>query len=266
MAVDSKDDDDVGEDSIDEELPLERKVRRARNLSKSQKTVEGALDDFIARANEKLLDVSEFDHAAKEQAYKKEIDELKKKLADAESRSIDAAVTNPRGAKAAVVAPPPEPVEPERIVETKTNWGMVIGAFVLGCAGMFAFNLATKDTAAPTQMAQPQPTTTQPTTMQPATQPTAEPIAQPPPQSTQTVEQPAQPTTTEPPQPTQTAEAPKQPKQPKQPAQQPKQPKQPKQPTTNTTTTNPPDTQQPKPPPQPQPQQGSGSGELYNPF
>ncbi len=245
MAVDPKDDDETDDGT---ELAAERKVRRARSLSKSQRTVETALDDFIARANEKILDVSGFDAAAREQQLQAEIAELKKKLADAESDEANTktSVALPK-AKAAAV-------EPERIVETRLKWAPVIGAFLLGCGAMFAINLATKPDAPPTQTAAPTP----PVAAQPGspnTAATATPIAEPP--------TPPAPTTTTPTTPETPAQVTQLPT-----PKQPKQPKLPKQTATTTPATTTSETTPPPAttPPKATPQQGSGSGELYNPF
>lgn len=186
MAVDPTDDDETDDDK---ELAAERKVRAARSLMKSQRNVETALDDFIARANEKILDVSGFDSVAREQQLQTEIAELKRKLAEAEADANSKV-----------------PKEPERVVEAKLKWAPVIGAFLLGCGAMFAINLAMRPSATPAQTAEPRPT--------PERAATTAPIAEPPPTTPTTpTNEVAQVQLT----PAQVTPTPKQPKQPKQP-------------------------------------------------
>src|SRR4051812_38843765 len=116
---------DPTDDDDDEDLVPIKRQPKMLSQRKSLPSVDGALDDFIVSANQKLLDVKEFTADSREQQLREDVAALEKKLAAAEAR-LDKQATAQAPARE---APP-----------ATRSWGMIIGAFVIG--GGIAFGAA----------------------------------------------------------------------------------------------------------------------------
>jgi hypothetical protein len=147
MAVDhddTSDDRDHDGGSSDEDSGAVIASRRLTQLKKRESlpSVESSLDSFINKANEKLFDVANVKPENQEDALRREIDELKKRVADAEAKAA-AAHSRAAEAEARVEIRRPKPV------------GAVLAAFVVGAGAMFAvsFLMPKKEVPAPAQAA-----------------------------------------------------------------------------------------------------------------
>jgi cell division protein FtsN len=144
--------------------------RKLQALGKDAPSVESSLDNFIARANDDLVDVSDFDPtkaAQRELALKHEVDDLKQRLAKVQTRG-----------------------------KPSQGWGKLVIGYVLGCASIFAVSaLIPKDsppqpsqaavtTPSPVQATAPTPPPPAPSVTPiepaPAPAPVAAPVATPP--------------------------------------------------------------------------------------
>jgi hypothetical protein len=99
--------------------------RRLKALSQDAPNVESSLDNFIARANDELVDVSDFDptkSAQRELALKQEVDDLKQRLVKVQTRRKPSA-----------------------------GWGKLVIGYVLGCASIFAVSALMPKDAPPKQ-------------------------------------------------------------------------------------------------------------------
>lgn len=163
--------------------------RRLQGLGKDAPAVESRLDEFIERANNELVDVSDFSpekQAEREQAAKREADEREHKHEERE-HALEKQVAELQ----------------QRITKIQARkrpsqgWGKLVIGFVLGCGSMFAVSAlmpphervvekqATAVTPAPAPPQQPPPAPTLPIAVTPiepgpAAQPQATPPAPPP--------------------------------------------------------------------------------------
>ena len=115
--------------------------RRLQALGKGAPTVESSLDDFISRANEDSVDVSDFDKA-KQEAREAAVQRDTAAKTDGEQREL-------------ALHRRVEELE-QRIVALKAKrrpsqgWGKLVIGFVLGCGSMFAVSaLMPRDSAQP---------------------------------------------------------------------------------------------------------------------
>jgi hypothetical protein len=120
MPIDPDDDDD--DDDDDKNRGPTRRIPKVLVRRESLPSVENALDDFIVRAKQQPLDVSEFSADAREAQLRRQIEELEQKLADVEARATS------------------EPA----LAPARTRWGAIAIAFALGSASMFAVNRVTR--------------------------------------------------------------------------------------------------------------------------
>jgi hypothetical protein len=109
----------------DEAVPEQRRSPGSALLKQAGAlpSVESSLDAFIAKANEKLLDLADFDPATRERALERERDELTQQLAEARALLADA-----RDAATRTEAPS----------RRGSRWPGLIAAFVSGGAAVFA--------------------------------------------------------------------------------------------------------------------------------
>jgi hypothetical protein len=110
-------------------------------------SVATSLDDFISKANQKLLDVKETPPPpSRETQLAAQVEDLKKQLEAAEARAK----------KAREQAEPVMPMAPP-----SSGWGKAIVAFVLGCGATFAVTtmLPKRDTEKTVATPTPEPTT-----------------------------------------------------------------------------------------------------------
>lgn len=135
--------------------------RKPKNLSKraSLPTFESSIDRFItdAKAEPHKHDVSYFEADSREGSLAKEIDELKKKLAEAEAKAEAAAAAEAKAKakldereRAEVAVEPPAP---------KRGWGGILAGVAIGAGVMFGVTRLVKPSP-PTVEAvatQPQP-------------------------------------------------------------------------------------------------------------
>jgi hypothetical protein len=213
--------------------------RRLQALGKGAPTVESRLDDFIERANEELLDITDFGPGAREE---------REAAAKAEAEHREAIVKAEGALREKLLKQRVEQLE-QRIIAMKSKrkpsqgWGKLVIGFVLGCGAMFAVGaLMPRDSAAPATTATSAPSAA-PTPPQPPAPIAVTPIEEPAPA-------PAPPAVTEPstPPPAEPLAAPAPVEKPAKKARR------------HTTTTPSQPTAQPKPP------ESKGSGDLYNPF